>query len=146
MPDFFERLGHILRSILADEDEPFVSSSPKFYDPDLQEAWEELEDYLNDGKTAKASNHKQQTKFREGSQERTDPHKLAREKLRADYETLKVPFGAPFNEVKASYKRLLQQFHPDRHAADPEKYKLATEITSKLNQAFQRIKEFEGKD
>lgn len=145
MPDFFERLGHILRSILTDEDDSFVSSSPKFYDPDLQEAWDELEDYLNEGKTTTSSNQKR-TKFREAQQQKPNPRQQAREKLRADYETLKVPFGAPFSEVKASYKRLLQQFHPDRHASDPANYKRATEITLKLNQAFERIKEFEGKD
>ena len=67
------------------------------------------------------------------------------EKLREDYITLKVKFGSPFSEVKKSYKKLLTQYHPDKHTGNPKRLKMATEITQKINQSFQRIKVFEKK-
>jgi curved DNA-binding protein CbpA len=33
-------------------------------------------------------------------------------------------------------------FHPDRHSADPERFRTATEVTKKLNQSFERIKSY----
>jgi len=47
--------------------------------------------------------------------------------------------------VKKSYKRLLRQYHPDKHAHDPEKLKTATEITQRINVAFARIETYENK-
>jgi DnaJ-domain-containing protein 1 len=139
MPDIFDRLGSFLKSIFSEE-ETGSSGKQQYYDEDMQDAWDELEDYLNEGKTER----REQTRRRE--QARTEPRPRAdqaREKLWADYTNLKVPFGAPFEEVKLAYKKLLRQYHPDKHASDPQKFKLATEITSKLNQSFQRIEEFE---
>jgi len=51
-----------------------------------------------------------------------------------------VPFGAEMEEVKRSYKSLVLRYHPDRFAADPEKQKVALEITKKINQSFERIR------
>ena len=59
--------------------------------------------------------------------------------LRKDYANLEVPFSAPLEEVRASYRRLIRRYHPDRFSADPEKLKLATEISTRLNESLQRI-------
>ena len=45
----------------------------------------------------------------------------------------------PFPEVKAAYKRLLMQNHPDRNSATPEQLKRSTEISAQMNAAFHRI-------
>jgi len=66
-----------------------------------------------------------------------------KEALRQDYAILKVRFDAPFEEVKKAHKNLLRQYHPDRFANDPARFKTATEIAQKINQAFQNIKAFE---
>jgi DnaJ-domain-containing protein 1 len=139
MPDIFDRLGSFLKSIFS-EDENDDAGRRQYYDEDMQEAWDELEDYLNEGKAEQREKTKRREQARAEEKQRVNP---AREKLREDYANLKVPFGAPFEEVKLAYKKLLRQYHPDKHASDPQKFKLATEITSKLNQSFQRIEEYE---
>lgn len=52
------------------------------------------------------------------------------------YAVFELPQGASFEEVKASYKRLIKQYHPDRFHNDPEKHKAAIEISQKLNIAY----------
>ena len=38
--------------------------------------------------------------------------------------------------VRKSYRRLLKQYHPDKFAKDPEKYKAATEVTRNITAAY----------
>ena len=56
------------------------------------------------------------------------------------YRTLETPQGAGFAEVRKSYRRLLAKYHPDRYAADPDKYAAATEVTRKITTAYKGIK------
>ena len=94
-------------------------------DPDLDAAFNELDDYLND-----------KVKFgslAEGSV------KLPPEKLRPDFECLGVPFGASAEVCKAAYKRLLKIHHPDRHAAHEDNFKKATDKSAGINAALGRI-------
>jgi DnaJ-domain-containing protein 1 len=139
MPDIFDRFGSFLKSIFS-EGESEANSDRPYADDDMQSAWDELEDYLNEGKGESKSRPKHGEKSRTAPPPRPD---ASRERLRGDYANLKVRFGAPLEEVKTAYKKLLRQYHPDKHASDPQKFKLATEITSKINQSFQRIAEFE---
>lgn len=60
--------------------------------------------------------------------------------LHPDFKTLCVVPGTSLEECKASYKSLLKKYHPDRFANEPEKQKEATEITSSITTAFNRIK------
>lgn len=55
--------------------------------------------------------------------------------VRKYYANLELPYGAPAAEVRAAYRRLIRRYHPDKHHADPEAAKVATEITQKLRQA-----------
>lgn len=52
------------------------------------------------------------------------------------YRTLELEPGASLAEVRQSYRRLLKQYHPDRFARDPEKYKVATEVTRNITAAY----------
>jgi curved DNA-binding protein CbpA len=38
--------------------------------------------------------------------------------------------------VRKSYRRLLKQYHPDKFAKDPEKYKAATEVARNITAAY----------
>lgn len=60
--------------------------------------------------------------------------------LYEDFKTLCVMPGTNLEECKIAYKSLLKQFHPDKFANEPEKQKEATEITSSITTAFNRIK------
>ncbi len=111
-------------------------------DPDLASAWDELNDYLGEDASGAAgqagpSGHGG-TRSRAGGRAGSPP-----ESLRTDYANLEVPFGADSETVRRSYKRLVLRYHPDRHGGDPEKPRVATEITKKVNESFERIRSFQ---
>lgn len=59
-----------------------------------------------------------------------------------DYKVFDLPVGTKLPEVKSSYKKILKEFHPDRHAGNPEMLKKATEYSAKVNAAYQRIEQY----
>lgn len=52
------------------------------------------------------------------------------------YGYLELPMGAPFEEIKKSYRKLMKVYHPDLYHNDPEKHKMAQEVSQKLNEAY----------
>lgn len=149
MDNFFDRLGTLLRSFLDEDSDHLFGSRPSHghvSDPDLDAAYDELNEFLN-------SEREQQRKTYTWS----DPHENFKtsgsrsfgaksqnqstipESLRKDFEELGLPFGAGEEECKAAYKRLLKIHHPDRHAGHPGNMKKATEKSSRINAAYQRI-------
>ncbi len=145
----FGRLGDILRSYLH-WNEDFL------YGRDFEEAWEELNQFLLHPqeplyrkpraeplrgyaqKDRSSKTYRTYTRPEKFEPSRRDPQ----EHLRQDYENLEVAFKSDFETVKKQYKSLLRKYHPDRFAQDPEKYRSATEVTKKLNESFNRIKEY----
>lgn len=55
------------------------------------------------------------------------------------YRTLELEPGADLPAVRKAYRRLLKQYHPDRFAKDPEKYKAATEVTRNITAAYEGL-------
>lgn len=147
MPDIFDSIESFFRSLFHESDVYTTDSSgrKKYYDPDMQDAWDELEEYLNEGKNKPKEKSSSQTKRTTQSDHRHARIKALQEALREDYANLKVRFAAPFEEVKKAHKKLLRQYHPDRYANNQQQFKMATEITQKINQSFQKIKAFEQK-
>ena len=138
MDSIFDRLGDIVNSLIGGLGDPFSQKSKRegFGDPYMSEAWDELNDYLNDKEPAgseQGRHSRADTGQRDFSENRD-------ESLAQAYANLEVPYGTPFSEVKKAYKKMLRAYHPDRFAQDPEKLKIATEITKKMNAAFTRIK------
>jgi DnaJ-domain-containing protein 1 len=141
MDKFFDRLGEVLKNFLdEDSDQLFGTRQARrpFSDPDLDAAYDELEEFLNSGKGG-------QQKSYAWSDTHTNTEKKASSKpsipesLRKDFDELELPFGASEEECKAAYKRLLKIHHPDRHAGHPGNMKKATEKSSRINAAYQRI-------
>jgi DnaJ-domain-containing protein 1 len=58
------------------------------------------------------------------------------------YNDLEVAQGADLADVRKAYRKLLLQYHPDRFANDPEKQKAATEVTRKLNEAYNGLQRY----
>jgi len=134
MDNIFDRLGDLLRGLFSETGESGTSAAGPSAargsrDPDLEEAWKELDEYLRTGRDAPRASGP-------GSRARPAPD----ESLRKDYANLEVPFGAEMEEVKRSYKSLILRYHPDRFASDAEKQRVALEITKKINQSFERIR------
>jgi DnaJ-domain-containing protein 1 len=120
-------------------------------DADLDEAMAELDDFLDRGKT--------EAEARQRASERAEERREDEARRRSSfgggsfgsgasgppaaiaqaYRTLGLAYGTPFPQVKAAYKRLLMQNHPDRNSATPEQLKRSTEISAQLNAAYQRI-------
>jgi DnaJ-class molecular chaperone len=63
-------------------------------------------------------------------------------RLRELYAQLEVPYGAPFDEVKKSFRRLMRKYHPDLHIGNPQKHKTATQLTMSLTQAYNELEEY----
>lgn len=62
--------------------------------------------------------------------------------IREYYANLEVPMDADLDTVKESYRRLMRKYHPDRHSADPEMEKLATELSQELTRAYQAVESY----
>jgi hypothetical protein len=167
----FDRLGDVIKSYLNDEDSRLFGSSSRretYGDPDLEAAFEELNDYLGSGSEQKAGKFSDPGagdwgsagNRREGGNSRNtggsfrgkegnfrDAGRSARrgripESLRGDFEELGLPLGASSEDCKAAYKRLLKLHHPDRHAGHPGNMKKATEKSARINAAYDRIEKW----
>ena len=152
MDKFFDRLGDLLQSLLGGKSAR--SGTYDLRDPDMREAIEELDAYLESGGFASGASQRrtagsggfasEQSRDRSydwrpgGQQDRWKPGSMD-QALRKDYATLEVVFAAPFADVRKSYKRLLHKYHPDRFSGDEEKQALANEVTQLLNEAFASI-------
>ena len=119
------RLGNVIKNYLSDNYDRSAGSesggSSSHRDPDLDAAYEELDDFLRGNKAA-------------GERVRPVP-----EELKKDFAELDIAPGAPAGECKAAYKKLLKMHHPDRHAGDAEAMKKATEKTARVNAAYRRL-------
>jgi len=60
------------------------------------------------------------------------------------YRALELEPGADAEAVRKAYRRLLKKFHPDRFANDPEKLKVATEVTRNLTDAYNGLLRYLG--
>jgi DnaJ-domain-containing protein 1 len=146
MDQLFDKLGNAIKSLFG-EDEGRSSSSGRTGDPDLDEAFAELNDYLDRGKTDSQARAEAERKRRETE----DRLRAARQGfstrvpggppdvLGKDYAALGIAFGAPLAQVKSAYKKLLKSHHPDRNSGSPEELRKATEFSAKLNDAYSRI-------
>lgn len=52
------------------------------------------------------------------------------------YKILELEYGADFESIKKSYKRMLKKYHPDLFQNKPEKLKSAQKLTQQINEAY----------
>jgi len=64
---------------------------------------------------------------------------MSEKRLRDLYAQLETPYGAPFDEVKTSFRRLMRKYHPDLHVHDPVKHKTATQLSMSLTTAYNEL-------
>jgi DnaJ-domain-containing protein 1 len=138
MDRLFDRLGDLLRMLLGG-----VESRTESYDeadPDMRAAYEELDAYLRGEAPTRPAGAQAGFAGAEAGT-KTEPARPD-ESLRSDFAALEVPFGAGFAQVRSSYKTLLLKYHPDRFSGDPDKQRLATDVTQRLNVSYRRIEVF----
>ncbi len=83
-------------------------------------------------------------KARTGAGVRGDPPSDPLSDRKRWYRTLELQPGADLRDVRKAYRKLLLQYHPDRHASDPDKYKAATEVTRRLTEAYNGLTRYLG--
>jgi DnaJ-domain-containing protein 1 len=66
---------------------------------------------------------------------------ISDKRLRELYAQLEVPYGAGFDEVKKSFRRLMRKYHPDLHIGNPQKHHTATQLTMSLTQAYNELEQ-----
>lgn len=147
MDKFFDKLGDMLQSLMGSDS--VRGGSYDLRDPDMREAIEELDAFLESGasqrRTAGPGASQRRTAGSGGGDAGTSRDRRhtgaepADPSLRRDYATLEVAFAAPLADVRKSYKRLLHKYHPDRFSGNAEKQTLANEVTQRLNEAFDSI-------
>jgi DnaJ-domain-containing protein 1 len=52
------------------------------------------------------------------------------------YKVLDLPPGSDLAAVKTSYRKLMRKYHPDMHAANPQKQKAANELSMRVTAAY----------
>jgi hypothetical protein len=154
----FDRLGDVLRSYLNDEAGVFGRHSKggpgtaggRYGDPDVEAAFEELDEFLNRGKAgaffgdaAAGTEETRRSAAGNGStgayRKTSEGGREVPESLRPDFAELGLPPGASAEECKTAYKKLLKLHHPDRHAGHAGNMKKATEQSARINAAYDRI-------
>ncbi|MCL2675456.1 MAG: DnaJ domain-containing protein, partial [Firmicutes bacterium] len=55
------------------------------------------------------------------------------------YTVLGVPENASQEEIKKAYRKLAQEYHPDRHQGDPAKAKQAEEKFKQISEAYDTL-------
>ena len=159
----FNRLGSVINSYMNDYESEtsarlktsssFSRSDFRHSDPDLDAAYKELNDFLNNRDThtgKKNTENAGQYSWKDNETEQDTKTgntkfagvKLPPQELREDFDLLGVSFDADRETCKAAYKKLLKIHHPDRHAGHEGNYKKATQKSAKINAAWDRIEKW----
>ena len=136
----WDRLGRVLKSHLdSDSSVKGRDRTTRHADPDIDAAYEELNEFLNKDK-AKPGEEKDKWDFTQDKTSGSNTQQtMPPEELRRDFAELGLPFGASAETCKEAYKKLLKIHHPDRHAGHQGNFKKATEKSARINAAYDRI-------
>jgi DnaJ-domain-containing protein 1 len=52
------------------------------------------------------------------------------------YRVLDLPVGADMARIKTAYRQMMRKYHPDMHAASPQKQRAATELSMRVTTAY----------
>ncbi len=159
MDQIFERLERLVKawvnSGMSDSQPRGQNARRNSYgDPDLDAAMAELDDFLDTSKTetekreaesARAQAQREQRARQEQSRRYASGNSTESTTtvIEEAYRYMGLKPYTPFAEVKATYKKLLFKYHPDRNSSSPEAHKKATETSTKINAAYQIIETYE---
>lgn len=72
----------------------------------------------------------------------TPPRSEHDKTLRDYYANLEVEYGADMETVKASYRRLMRKYHPDKFSSDPQMEDLSTKLSQELTRAYRAVESY----
>jgi preprotein translocase subunit Sec63 len=124
----FDRIFNILRAEVGDM---FGGQKNNLSD-------EEWEQFVRDQQRQQAEQDRaKQAEFEQQRRQQTEDARY--------YADLELKPGASFDEIKAAYKRLIKQYHPDRFHGDKAKQDTALQVTQRLNTAYAYFEKKFGK-
>ena len=142
-----DRLGTVLKSYINDGAEKISGADRRsrrpWEDDDLNAAYDELDDFLREGKSSGDKD-----KFAAGRAGNNaagygaNTNKSSRyvtPEIKAAFTELGLTPDASFDECKNAYKKLLKVHHPDRHGHNPELTQEATLKAAKINAAYDKL-------
>ena len=56
------------------------------------------------------------------------------------YVQLECPVGADLITLRKHYRRLMRKYHPDMHSGNPEKQRIATDLSQRLTMAYNELR------
>ncbi|WP_020527214.1 J domain-containing protein [Flexithrix dorotheae] len=134
-----DRIKNLLRAELNDKFENFSGFKEKFEDL-------EIDEILKKFSKQEAKEQKHESKQEDYSYSNTDDYQYqssqsytnnSQNQLELEYyKRLEIPYGSPFVEIKKAYRKLMKIYHPDLYHNDQEKFKMAKEVSQKLNEAY----------
>jgi len=132
----WERLGTVISSYLNADDERIFgrSEQKKYFDPDLNAAYEELDDFLQKKEKAGSMDSTKDSKEKNDRKKRAIPAEFLK-----DLAELGLTQEAGPEDCKEAYKRLIKIHHPDRHANHEGNLKKATDKTTRVNASYERL-------
>jgi hypothetical protein len=136
-----DRLGTVIKSYLNDDETPLNKAFGKqvrhsLNDPDFDDAYEELNDFLR----GNASNAKKWKEEKENAKNGGERERPVTDETKRDFAELGLTSEASWEECKEAYKKLLKIHHPDRHAKHEGNMNKATDKTTRVNTAYERLK------
>ena len=60
------------------------------------------------------------------------------------YRVLDLSPGADLAAIKSAYRKMMRKYHPDLHTADPRKQKAATELSMRVTNAYNGLRQHLG--
>ncbi|MBX2844382.1 MAG: DnaJ domain-containing protein [Flammeovirgaceae bacterium] len=135
-----DRIKNLLRAELNDKLDNFSGFKETFEDL-------EIDEILKKFKKQENTNQKEESKKEDYSYSKSNDYQQYQSSHSNSnnnqnqldleyYKRLEIPVGSSFIEIKKAYRKLMKIYHPDLYHNDQEKFKMAKEVSQKLNEAY----------
>lgn len=105
-----------------------------------EQAWREVEDAIRGGGRFRTSGRRQTRHSNSYQRVHRRPAAGQNPQMARLYAQLECQYGADINSVRKQYRNLMRKYHPDMHSGNPEKQRLATELSQRLTQAYNELR------
>lgn len=106
------------------------------------EDWDEVERAVNDTGRFRTTGRRTGSYRRAASAgARRGPAPSARDpRLAQLYAQLECPYGSDLTAVRKHYRAMMRKYHPDMHSRNPEKQRIATDLSQRLTMAYNELR------